>query len=178
MLRAVRDRHEPSSLRGTDVINWLDEDLLGDVEAVTGPAEVALPTVSSADRVLMVEVMEHLESPWTILRAAARLVRPHGRLVVTTPHVANLRHRLELVVRGQLTSFRPDNQPHLTPVLPHVVRTILVEEGLSVSTRYGGVDLIPLTGGRRWPSGIRCRFPALTHRSVVMIGIRNEGTAR
>src|SRR4051812_47142600 len=74
VLRAIRDRHRPSSLMGTDIINWLDDDLRDDVDLTTGPAEETLAEMPPADRVLMVEVLEHLESPWTVLRAAARLV--------------------------------------------------------------------------------------------------------
>ena len=46
-----------------------------------------------ADRVLLVEVMEHLEAPWTVLRATADRVKPGGVMVVTTPNVATLHHR-------------------------------------------------------------------------------------
>ncbi len=133
VLREIRDRHKPSKLIGLDIIDWLADDLRNDVELLTGPAESALDGVEQVDRVLMVEVLEHLEAPWTVLRAAARRVAPGGVLVVTTPNVASLRHRLELLVRGQLTAFRPDNLPHLTPGLPHVIERVLADEGLQAA---------------------------------------------
>ncbi len=168
LLREIRDTWEPSSLCGIDAIDWLDEDLEDDVDFRVMPAEQA-SELPAADRVLMVEVIEHLEAPWSALRQAAKLVAPGGRLVVTTPNVATLRHRLELGARGRLTSFRPDNQPHLSPALPHVTERILAEEGLAVdSPGFAGADVISLTGGRVWPASVRRRYPALTSISVIV----------
>jgi 2-polyprenyl-3-methyl-5-hydroxy-6-metoxy-1,4-benzoquinol methylase len=172
VLRQIRDRHEPARLVGLDVIDWLEDDLRGHVELLTGPAETALDDVEPFDRVLMVEVLEHLEAPWTVLRAAARTVAPGGRLVVTTPNVASLRHRLELLARGQLTAFRPDNLPHFTPALPHVIERVLRDEGLQPARAYTGIDVIPLTGGRRWPTGIARRAGQLACVSLVVTADR------
>src|SRR5271165_153025 len=167
LLRRIRDEWEPAGLWGIDPIDWLDEDLRADVNFDTLPAEDAgdLPVV---DRVMLVEVIEHLEAPWSALRQAARLVAPGGRLVVSTPNLARLRNRLELAVRGQFTSFRPDNEVHISPAPPHVTRRILTEEGLVVEEpRYAGRDVISLTGGRTWPAGVRERLPVLTSVSVI-----------
>jgi hypothetical protein len=103
------------------------------------------------------------------------MVEPGGRLVVTTPNVATLRNRLELLVRGQLTAFRPDNLPHMTPPLPHVIERVLADEGLtSVHFSYAGTDVIPLTGGRRWPKAVQRRGAELTSVSLVVTGDRER----
>jgi SAM-dependent methyltransferase len=177
LLRRIRDQWKPAALYGIDPIDWLDEDLKSDVSFRTVAAEQAddLPV---ADRVLMVEVIEHLEAPWSALRQAAKLVAPGGRLVVSTPNIATARNRMELGLRGRLTSFRPDNQPHLSPALPHVTERILNEEGLSLDPpTFAGADVISLTGGRIWPSGIRERFPALTSISVILSARRDPGSS-
>jgi 2-polyprenyl-3-methyl-5-hydroxy-6-metoxy-1,4-benzoquinol methylase len=172
LLREIRVRHRPTRLTGLDVIDWLDHDLRDIVEMIVGPAEAMLAGLPPADRVLLIETIEHLDAPWTVLRTAARLVAPAGRIVVSTPTVANIRHRLELPIRGQLTYFRPGNVPHQTPALAHVIERILGEEGLTTTRGYAGVDIIPLTGGRQWPEAIRRRAPALTAISVVVVGVR------
>ena len=177
LLRKIRDSWEPAELYGIDPINWLDEDLLHDVNFSAIAAEQAdhLPV---ADRVLLIEVIEHLEAPWSALRQAARLVAPGGRLVVSTPNLATLRHRLELSLRGRLTSFRPDNQPHLSPALPHVTERILAEEDLALEPpTYAGADVISLTGGRIWPASVRRRYPALTSISVIVAASRGPQVA-
>jgi 2-polyprenyl-3-methyl-5-hydroxy-6-metoxy-1,4-benzoquinol methylase len=172
LLRKIRDEWEPAELWGIDPIDWLDDDLRQDVRFQVVAAEQAngLPV---ADRVTMVEVIEHLEAPWSTLRAAAKLLAPGGRLVVTTPNLATLRHRLELAVRGRLTSFRPDNQPHISPALPHVTTRILSEEELAIEPpRFAGADVISLTKGRVWPEWVRARYPLLTSVSIILAAQR------
>jgi ubiquinone/menaquinone biosynthesis C-methylase UbiE len=173
LLRRVRDEWQPCSLTGIDPLAWLDEDLEEDVTFHQASVdEVDLP---AADRVAMVESIEHLEAPWSTLRTAAKHVAPNGRIVISTPNLTTLRHRLELPIRGQLTSFRPDNKPHLSPALPHVSARILVEEGLTVEApKYAAADTIPLTGGRIWPERARRSYPSWLSTSVIICGFRPD----
>lgn len=172
LLRRVRDELAPARLTGLDVIDWLDADLRGDVDFQAVSLEEA-EGLAPADRVMLVEVIEHLPAPWTALRKAAALVAPGGRIVVSTPNVAMLRSRLELAVRGDLTSFRPDYAPHMTPALPHVTARVLESEGFAVAQpRYAGADVVPLTGGRVWPQALRRRWPRLGSISVVLAAQR------
>jgi precorrin-6B methylase 2 len=169
LLRAIRDSCRPARLVGVDLVDWLADDLRNDVSLLCEPAEDAVRKLEPADRVLLVEVLDDLESPWTVLRRAAALVSAGGRIVITTPNLANLRHRVELLVRGRLTSFRPDDVAQRTPTFPHVIERILSEEGLSVSDRgYAAADVIPFTGGRTWPDAVQRRAPSLASVSVVL----------
>lgn len=167
LLRRIKADWEPAGLWAIDPIDWLDDDLRDAVvfEALAAEQASALPLV---DRVMMVEVLEHLEAPWSALRAAAGRLAPGGWIVLSTPNLGRLRNRLELALRGQFTSFRPDNEAHITPVLPHVVARILSEEGLRVEPpRYAGADVISLTGGRVWPELVRRRWPVLASVSAI-----------
>jgi 2-polyprenyl-3-methyl-5-hydroxy-6-metoxy-1,4-benzoquinol methylase len=133
-----------------------------------GDAMSVLVDLEPADRVLVVETIEHVDAPWALLRHAARLVRPGGIIVVTTPNIATLRHRLELPIRGELTSFRPHEIQHLTPALPHVTESVLAQEGLSnVPRTYAGRDIVPFTGGRVWPTRVAGTFPSWLNISVI-----------
>jgi 2-polyprenyl-3-methyl-5-hydroxy-6-metoxy-1,4-benzoquinol methylase len=170
VLRAVRDRLEPSSLTGVDVIDWLADDLREDVQLSIGQVEEV--ELGSADRVLMIEVIEHLDAPWGVLRAAIDAVAPGGRIVLTTPSLTNLRARLGLAVSGSLPTFRSDNEAHLSPALPHVSERLMREAGLVTSRSYCARDVIPLTGGRRWPVAAHSRLPELTSISVSVVGVR------
>ena len=64
-LRAIREAHQPGSLTGVDLIDWLADDLRDDVRMLTGSAEQVLSDIDPVDRVLMVEVLEHLDAPWS-----------------------------------------------------------------------------------------------------------------
>lgn len=175
LLRAVKERWQPGELRGTDALDWLAEDLRGEVAFTLAPAEHS-EGLQPADRVLLVEVIEHLEAPWQVLRAAADLVLPGGRIVVSTPNLGTLRHRLELAARGTLTSFRPGYDPHLSPALPHVISRVLREQGLTPQAPlYAHADVIPLSGGRLWPEALRRRLPRLTSVSVIVAADRPPG---
>jgi 2-polyprenyl-3-methyl-5-hydroxy-6-metoxy-1,4-benzoquinol methylase len=177
LLRRVRDELAPAALRGVDLIDWLAPDLRGDV-AFTPAAIEEADGLTPADRVMLVEVIEHLPAPWTALRRAAQLVAPGGRIVVSTPNIASLRSRLELAVRGNLTSFRPGYTPHMSPALPHVIAHVLQDEGIRVGEpTYAGADVISLTGGRVWPAAARARWPRLTSISVIVSGRRDPGRA-
>lgn len=96
-----------------NILPWLASDLQEDIEMHVGDPVLIAGDLAPADRVLLVETLEHVEAPWTLLRISARLVKPGGVLVVTTPNIMTLRHRLELLARGQLTSFRPQEPQHL-----------------------------------------------------------------
>jgi SAM-dependent methyltransferase len=177
LLRRIRDGWQPAELHGIDPIDWLDADLRADVDFHAVAAEDA-ELLATADRVLLVEVIEHLEAPWSALRKAAQLVREGGRIVVSTPNLASLRNRLELGVRGHLTSFRPGYEPHVSPALPHVIERILTEEGLTVEPEsFAGADVISLSGGRVWPDQVRRRYPRLTSVSIVIAAARPPSTS-
>jgi 2-polyprenyl-3-methyl-5-hydroxy-6-metoxy-1,4-benzoquinol methylase len=178
LLRLVRDRWSPSRLVAVDVIDWLAPDLRPEVEQILGDAVLMVAQLEPVDRVLCVETLEHVDAPWWLLRRAARLLRPDGILVLSTPNIVTLRHRLELMVRGQLTAYRPHELQHLTPVLSHVSESILREEGLhDIRQAYAGRDVIPFVSGRRWPAQIVRRAPRLLNISTLTVARRPSASA-
>jgi 2-polyprenyl-3-methyl-5-hydroxy-6-metoxy-1,4-benzoquinol methylase len=54
----------------------------------------------SFDVVVSVEGIEHLENPFAFLREMHRVLRPSGRLVLTTPNIASLRSRVRFFGSG------------------------------------------------------------------------------
>lgn len=66
--------------------------LVGDVESIELPFDE-----QSFDVVLCGDVLEHLRDPESFLRRVRPLIRPNGRLVLTTPNVANWAMRLGLL---------------------------------------------------------------------------------
>lgn len=167
-LRVIWSRHEPAELAGVDVIDWLAPDLRDAVTLTVAPAEEAVLACDPADRVLLIECLDDLNAPWSVLRSAARLVRPGGELVVSVPNVASLRGRAEFALRGYPSSCRPMDPAQHTPVLPHVVKRVLREEGLAVPrATYALPEVIPLSGGRLWSKRLASRF-SLLNASLVL----------
>lgn len=71
---------------------WCEEVLVGDVETMPLP----LPD-ASFDVVLCGDLLEHLRDPGAVLARLRPVLRSTGRLVLTTPNVANWAMRLSLL---------------------------------------------------------------------------------
>jgi SAM-dependent methyltransferase len=90
----------------------------------------------SFDLVTCTEVVEHLENYRHAIREAARLLKPGGVLVLSTPNVLSLKSRWAFLTRGFFTYFNPlplkedpktyPAQRHITPVpFFHLGHTLL-----------------------------------------------------
>lgn len=61
----------------------------------------ALPFPSSHfDRAVCIEGVEHIENPAFLLRELARVIKPGGRLIMTTPNTQNIRSRIKFLLTG------------------------------------------------------------------------------
>jgi 2-polyprenyl-3-methyl-5-hydroxy-6-metoxy-1,4-benzoquinol methylase len=117
---------------------------------------------ASADAVVSVETIEHLENPRALVREMTRIARPGGWLVVTTPNQLSIASKASLVWRNQFQAFveAPGLYPaHITALVEDDLRRIARECGLtSIEVRYTDRGRIPFTGAH-WPSqwGLRGR---------------------
>jgi 2-polyprenyl-3-methyl-5-hydroxy-6-metoxy-1,4-benzoquinol methylase len=50
------------------------------------------------DYVILLDVLEHLRQPEPLLRTAAALLKPHGKIILSVPNVANITVRLQLLL--------------------------------------------------------------------------------
>jgi SAM-dependent methyltransferase len=57
------------------------------------------------DAIGCIEGIEHIENPHLLAREANRVLRPGGRLYVTTPNVLSIRSRLSYLLRGYPEQF-------------------------------------------------------------------------
>ncbi|MEW6544059.1 MAG: class I SAM-dependent methyltransferase [Nitrospirota bacterium] len=95
--------------RGIDVT---PADLNPDGFMITGRSCVradlnaSLPFESAQfDAMACIEGIEHIENPHLLAREANRVLRPGGRLYVTTPNVLSIRSRLSYLLRGYPEQF-------------------------------------------------------------------------
>lgn len=133
-----------------------------DAEFVTGNLDDGpLPLADDyADVVASVETIEHLENPRAFMRQLARVVKPGGVVIVSTPNQLSLLSKLTLVVKNQFNAFQeaPGLYPaHLTALLEIDLLRIARECGLAEPTiRYTNSGRIPFTP-ISWPRWLRGR---------------------
>lgn len=68
-----------------------------------------------ADVVFCVECIEHIESPFHLIRELARITRPGGRVVISTPNVLSTNARSKYLSAGYFPHFKElsNDWPHL-----------------------------------------------------------------
>ena len=119
----------------------------------------ALPLADeSLDYVLCLEGIEHLEDAFQFVRECWRILKPGGRVVISTPNILNLASRLKYLFSGFYSLCpRPINEfshlpvfDHINPVTYYQVRYMLHSSGFRMETvttdlwRRSGVGLLAL----------------------------------
>ncbi len=105
------------------------------------------------DAVFTIEGIEHLENRYAFLRELARVLKPSGTLVVTTPNTVNLRSRVRFLGSG---FFHQDPRP-LREDTPHPLHHI-------------GLATFPELRYALHTSGFRLVDVAHTHVKPVSVG--------
>ena len=103
------------------------------------------------DAVLITEIIEHVAHPDDFLSKAARLVRPGGYIVLTTPNGAYFRNHLPKFSECadpriyEAVQFKPNSDGHIFLLHPEEIRQISEHSGLKIDR----LELItnPLTNG-------------------------------
>lgn len=90
----------------------------------------------SFDCVLMSEVIEHLEAPQISIREAARVLRPDGRLLITTPNYRSFWPLMEWTVDRLNVAPKMAGEQHISHFHPSSLKSLLIESGLDVE--YAG----------------------------------------
>jgi SAM-dependent methyltransferase len=94
---------------------------------------------ASFDATVSIEVIEHVEDSFAFLRELARVTKPGGRVIVTTPNVLNLSSRLRSFACGFPELFDPlpirDGDPrvcsgHIHPIAPYFLAFAALRAGL------------------------------------------------
>ena len=128
---------------------------------------------ASVDAAAAVEVIEHLENPRAFIRELARIVRPGGWVVVTTPNQLSALSLLTLAVKGRFSAFQDEAYPaHRTALLEIDLRRIMTECGLrDLAVTYTRLGRLPLSG-RHYPDAIAGLAPRWLSDNIVVVGRR------
>jgi SAM-dependent methyltransferase len=132
----------------------------------------ALPLPEAfADIVVAAEIVEHLENPRALMRELARVVKPGGWLLVTTPNQLSLLSLLTLLTRHRFAAFQDANYPaHLTPLLEvDLLRMASEIDLVDVSVEWSGRGRIPKTS-RHYPSVLTRFWPRGLSDNLLLAG--------
>lgn len=160
---------------GVDVVRY--DGFPADVEFSQANLDTGLAHLAdnSADVVVAVETIEHLENPRAFMRELVRLAKPGGWLIVTTPNQLSMLSLLTLVVKHQFSAFQKTDYPaHIVALLEVDLQRIADECGL-VGTRFyfsqqGRLVLTSL----HYPRVVSRLFPRQLSDNLLMIG-RKQG---
>lgn len=82
------------------------------------------------DLIVAAEVVEHLENPRFVAREWFRLLKPGGRVILSTPNNESWRSLLSLLFRGHFVAYVGSCYPaHITPLLRADLARVLREAG-------------------------------------------------
>jgi 2-polyprenyl-3-methyl-5-hydroxy-6-metoxy-1,4-benzoquinol methylase len=155
---------------GVDAVRY--EGLPMDVEFMPADLDAGRLPLSDGevDVTTALEVIEHLENPRAFVRELARVTRPGGWIVVTTPNQLSALSLLTLLLKGRFAAFQDSEYPaHRTALLEVDLRRVAQECGLQEAaieyTRYGRV---PLTS-RHYPRAIANVAPRRLSDNLVLV---------
>lgn len=104
------------------------------------------------DAVSAIEMLEHVENPRHIVRESNRLLKLHGKLILSTPNASGLHSRVKFLFTGRFAQF--DDQQynaigHIRPLTYWELDKILTEAGFAILavSFHSNYDLIPRTLG-------------------------------
>ncbi|HHO75405.1 MAG TPA: class I SAM-dependent methyltransferase [Deltaproteobacteria bacterium] len=135
---------------------------------------------ASFDYVVCVEGIEHTENPYNAIREISRILKPGGRLVITTPNYLNIERRLKFLFSGSfskpvtaeayITLYRRDSSfLHNSLITYPVLKFMMESNGLRITsvekekTKTKQVFLYPFIlliwmYTRLWPSRQRRKY--------------------
>ncbi|MGY1737571.1 class I SAM-dependent methyltransferase [Geodermatophilus sp. SYSU D00684] len=124
------------------------------------------------DLVVCVETLEHVENPRQVLRSIRALLRPGGRLLVSTPNVTHPHSRLLTLLRGAPYIFGPSH--YHSP--GHI--TLLPDWILTEHVRLAGFDRIEVTtaGDTLYTGPMRLAY-RVEMAVLRLLGIRQRATS-
>jgi SAM-dependent methyltransferase len=77
-------------------------------------------------------VIEHLEAPKVSISEASRVLRPGGRLLVTTPNYQSLWPMMEWTVDLMNMAPKMAGEQHISRFHPASLRRLLIDSGLGI----------------------------------------------
>lgn len=147
-----------------------------EIECAPGDFQSAIPFGDGRfDRVASIEVVEHLENPFSFLRELHRVTKPGGSAIVTTPNILNINSRLRSFYSGFALLFNilplGSNQPvhtlgHIHPIGLYYLGYAFHRAGFrELRFHYDRRKKSSMVLAAFWYPLIRARFAAFRRRT-------------
>ena len=110
------------------------------------PAEARLPFEDDSFEVTVIsEVVEHVESPWEVLKEVCRVTS--GQIIVSTPNTVSKKSREVFYKTGFLHWFAPGNWDyHISPVFPWQMELFCKRHNLKLVKTLGNTQAFGFGG--------------------------------
>lgn len=89
------------------------------------------------DGVLAIEIIEHIENPYKLVRDCYNFLEDEGTLIISTPNITNYKSRLSFLLFGRFNSFFPQDRirsGHINPVPAWELQDILENNGFKIES--------------------------------------------
>lgn len=92
------------------------------------------------DAACCLEVIEHIENPWSLMREISNIVRPGGWLILSTPNITSFLSRMLFVISGKFATFGEANLEygHINPMSAFEIHTVSTRTGWEVVEKRAG----------------------------------------
>lgn len=104
----------------------------------SGDLNKKIPYSSSFfDRIVSIEVVEHLENPHNFIREIKRILKFGGEAIITTPNIENIKSRLQFFFKGDFhwfhkSEFGKKGSRHINPIYFKEIEYGINREGLKI----------------------------------------------
>jgi SAM-dependent methyltransferase len=126
---------------------FVDQFVPRDIPIKKADLNHGLPEPSACvNAILALEVIEHMENPRAFLRELARVLKPGGGLVLSTPNIVTFGSKLRFAFREELELFFNEESRtrdpfcdeasgHISPLLPWLLDMFVKDAGLVITQR-------------------------------------------
>jgi SAM-dependent methyltransferase len=129
---------------------------------------------ASFDCVILSEVIEHLEAPRVSICEATRVLRPGGRLLVTTPNYRSFWPLMEWVVDRTNMTPRMAGEQHISRFDPKSLRSLLLDCGLAIEyfgTIYNLSPFLSLVSPKQAESQLLRELESRSSLGMILVAV-------